>query len=655
MTYDEVVEILKSLKKIKGVGVEIKSEFWGQEYAAAATKPTYKGVIDRWEKVSAKDVLYVKWEGYERNQKAPLDVMNKDTSGDSLELKLLPDGDGKIPEKEAGAATPVETDDSDDDDEPPEMLEIHDQQWTVEKDCRAVRVDERTAPRTKPMLNSGGTNLDDIVKLFYFLLPPEWAQDIMKYTNPHLDEHDTLHAKLTEGEVLRFFGYMLSLSLHTGMPLDKMWSKTQDPKSTAPPPMMGRFGMSKNRFDKLRAIFSYGPSDDAAFAENDWCFCEPMVDAFNEHMHKQVNPGWLLAPDESMSAWRGKVGKKDTKKCPHRMFVQRKPEPLGVELKNIGDAESGLILFQELTKGKADVIKPKFYTKENGATAATTLRLSENWFGTGRVVAGDSWFASVRTTEQLALNGLFFIGDVKTGTKRFVPKTELERATPRENGAWATWTSSLKLGGDKTMPIYAVSHRRGESIHGFVASCGTTLGGHSHYAYFLDDEERAMGHIEEFELARGCPKVLNDFTKAQPTIDRHNRYRQHILAMEKRLVTNNFSFRLFTTFFGMHVINCFMWHRYANNQLADFKVELDALALALMRNPKVEQPKPCSPHGGCRSPTGSGDGDTHYLTPLKMIDGYTGQAAALHLVQPEDGVGVRDVHDGADGARAALP
>jgi hypothetical protein len=57
--------------------------------------------------------------------------------------------------------------------------------------------------------------------------------------------------------------------------------------------------------------------------------------------------------------------------------------------------------------------------------------------------------------------------------------------------------------------------------------------------------------------------------------------------MEKRLVTNNFSFRLFTTFFGMHVINCFMWHRYANNQLADFKVELDALTLALMRNPKL--------------------------------------------------------------------
>ena len=101
-----------------------------------------------------------------------------------------------------------------------------------------MRVDARVEPRTKPMLNTGGRKLNDIVELFYFFLPPQWVADIMKYTNPLLDEHDALHAKLTEGEVPRFFGYMLSLSLHTGVPLEKMWSKTQDPSSTTPPPMM---------------------------------------------------------------------------------------------------------------------------------------------------------------------------------------------------------------------------------------------------------------------------------------------------------------------------------------------------------------------------------------------------------------------------------
>ena len=59
------------------------------------------------------------------------------------------------------------------------------------------------------------------------------------------------------------------------------------------------------------------------------------------------------------------------------------------------------------------------------------------------------------------LNGgawLYFIGDVKSGTKRY-PVDAITDATSEESGAWATFSSTLQLGGDKTMPIYSVSHR----------------------------------------------------------------------------------------------------------------------------------------------------------------------------------------------------
>jgi len=56
----------------------------------------------------------------------------------------------------------------------------------------------------------------------------------MKYTNPLLDERDAVNAKLTKGEIIRFIGYMISLSIHTGIPLEKMWSKVSVPNSTAP-------------------------------------------------------------------------------------------------------------------------------------------------------------------------------------------------------------------------------------------------------------------------------------------------------------------------------------------------------------------------------------------------------------------------------------
>ena len=95
--------------------------------------------------------------------------------------------------------------------------------------------------------------------------------------------------------------------------------------------------------------------------------------------------------------------------------------------------------------------------------------------------------------------------DVKTGTKNFVPKGIYKEVTPEENGAWSTWKANLplpELGGDETIPIFAVSHRRGESIHCFVASCGTTLDGIAHMCYFEDDEERTQVETDDFEIAR---------------------------------------------------------------------------------------------------------------------------------------------------------
>ena len=145
------------------------------------------------------------------------------------------------------------------------------------------------------------------------------------------------------------------------------------------------------------------------------------------------------------------------------------------------------------------------------------MRLAKPWFGTQRVVAGDSWFASVKTARGLADNGLYFIGDVKGGTSLY-SVAAITAATGEEQGAWATFTSKLKLGGDHTMLIYSVSHRRGDSVHKFVATCGTTLSSSSLMAYFEDEEERYT--VTEFELSRKAPRVLGHFMLAQPTIDR---------------------------------------------------------------------------------------------------------------------------------------
>ena len=87
--YESNIAIIKSLKSVKGVKISINARFWGEEYAAGAENDTVKGVIDRWEKASTKTDLMVLWEGYNRNQRAPLVKMDTDALGEDLCLTLL--------------------------------------------------------------------------------------------------------------------------------------------------------------------------------------------------------------------------------------------------------------------------------------------------------------------------------------------------------------------------------------------------------------------------------------------------------------------------------------------------------------------------------------------------------------------------------------
>ncbi|KAG8262481.1 hypothetical protein J6590_052126 [Homalodisca vitripennis] len=61
---------------------------------------------------------------------------------------------------------------------------------------------------------------------------------------------------------------------------------------------------------------------------------------------------------------------------------------------------SRIIIGLEINEGKEEM-KNKKWQKDFGAGTATTLLLTEPWHGTGRIVVGDSWFSSVKTSIQL--------------------------------------------------------------------------------------------------------------------------------------------------------------------------------------------------------------------------------------------------------------
>lgn len=295
-------------------------------------------------------------------------------------------------------------------------------------------------------------------------------------------------------------------------------------------------------------------------------------------MQEVMTPGWLLTPDESMCAYTGLEGVdavKQTntfKNIDHLDFVPCKPEPLGKEIKTMCDGESGVFLNIEIQRGAERHRLQEWYDSW-GHTTAQCLRLVKPWLYSDkeRVFAADSWFSGVRTSEAICtLSGgkMFTVGDVKTNSSGF-PKDKFKEAVPDGNGQWATFSSVLKELDHPSiteMKMWAVAHRRGGAIHCFIFTSGCTLMGEPMKHSVKEDNDGGNDYI----IARECPKVLNDYTKAQPATDAGNRNRQHMLAMEKRFVTRSFPFRFFTFMLGLTFVNavaiCKYFHHEANKR-----------------------------------------------------------------------------------------
>lgn len=105
------------------------------------------------------------------------------------------------------------------------------------------------------------------------------------------------------------------------------------------------------------------------------------------------NPGTVLTADESMVFWVGTGSA-------HLTYLPRKPTPLGIMLKTICDASSGVMLGAEICESK-EAMSDKKWVKQWGATTATTMRLVEPHAGKGRILIADSWFGSTRTAYAL--------------------------------------------------------------------------------------------------------------------------------------------------------------------------------------------------------------------------------------------------------------
>jgi hypothetical protein len=167
----------------------------------------------------------------------------------------------------------------------------------------------------------------------------------------------------------------------------------------------------------------------------------PFFDVTTAKWRGIFTPGYKLTIDESMFAWYGKGLHNEKDGLPAVIKIKRKPKGIGRECKTLADVQSGVMIPIENNEGKT-AMQQKEFQQEFGAGTATTLRMRRSWHGSGRIVIGDSWFASAKTAIQLHKRGLYFLGIIKTATKNY-PIAEARRRCPSERGKCAIATTEI--------------------------------------------------------------------------------------------------------------------------------------------------------------------------------------------------------------------
>eukprot|EP00750_Incisomonas_marina_P005668 INCI14073.1.p1 GENE.INCI14073.1~~INCI14073.1.p1 ORF type:complete len:625 (+),score=97.77 INCI14073.1:326-2200(+) len=392
---------------------------------------------------------------------------------------------------------------------------------------------------------------------FMHLYPDGHVPEMLAATNANLDEHGG-ERHLTEQEFFQLLGLLLLASMFPAFTMDMLFRSAFGALGTyafLKIPDLSEY-MSYDRFKKLmRHIdFALQPAPD----EQRGVFwkVQPLIDAFNSNRAETFHAGWKLVADESMSAWRGHDQRHGLTGCPHVTKIIRKPKGVGMEIKNLCDVASGVMLVLEIV-GPKEEMNDRKYTEALGSGTALLLRLSQRFAGSGRLVVADSAFASVKAAVELKkTHGLDFIGLVKTASRKF-PKKYFEELELDERGDHAVLTAT-----ERDVELMAVTWNEGKTNKknkkitkkNIIATCGTTLPGAPH------KKRRwcvhANGSLSKHTVDVKRPRVTAECFNGAQMIDVHNHGRQGSLALESRR-TQRWDWRFFQTFLGILTVDAF--------------------------------------------------------------------------------------------------
>jgi hypothetical protein len=376
-------------------------------------------------------------------------------------------------------------------------------------------------------------NLSAITRLQIFnqVFPKEQLSLILSLTNEKITV--VRGKKLTEGELIKFFGIVILATRFEFAARRDLWSQTKKTKYEEAP-AFGRTGMSRNRFDQIWSSLTFSKQTEKTstmtWEEHRWMLIDDFISNFNKHRATYYYPSEKICVDESISRWYGLGGSWIDVGLPTYVAMERKPEN-GCEIQNCCDGKSGIMLQLRVVKScDADAEE-----SDDGLNHGTKILLDlvkPWWNKTRRVVCADSYFSSVQTVIACRSKGLQFIGVVKTATKSY-PMNYLSRVPLTDRGKHHVVIHKADDGiVDMAAFVWVDRERRY-----FVSNTSSLQPGN-----IIERQRWRQLDSEEGGAARTTtlteqPKCVELYYSACAMIDRHNRCRQDTLGIEKKIGT----------------------------------------------------------------------------------------------------------------------
>ncbi len=191
-----------------------------------------------------------------------------------------------------------------------------------------------------------------------------------------------------------------------------------------------------------------------------------------------------------------------------------------------------------------------YRVEENGYNHGCNVLhdLVEPWANSGRIVVGDSYFASTQSAIRLFSMGLRFIGVIKTATTGY-PMQYLGRVVlPDGKGSRHGVVTHDDQAGCQLLAFVWVDRDR----RYFITSCSSLATGETiERRRWRQLDRTPNAEAQRVDLSVQQPKACQVYYSACSQIDRHNRHRQSGLKLELKFRVQNWDDRVNTSIFAM--------------------------------------------------------------------------------------------------------